>query len=155
MLSLRRSFHSRHRHDSAFNPAEWRQAEHVFVHFLLQRCGRHHVCVRYSHVFSLSVRLSVPPKYALSALALNTASPNSLQPPFSPPLLPSNWLQPPVPSATIPQPQSSGPSWKESLHHSTAAPWVRAVMANGFRTPPGCWAVAGLMGCPLWLWTRR
>ncbi|GLC58690.1 hypothetical protein PLESTB_001390200 [Pleodorina starrii] len=50
---------------------------------------------------------------------------------------------------------ASGPAWKDPLHFSTAPRWARSVMANGFRTPPGCWAVAGLMGCPLWMWAHR
>ena len=33
--------------------------------------------------------------------------------------------------------------------------WVQKVMENGFRTPQGSLTVFGLMGCPVWLWTRR
>ena len=32
---------------------------------------------------------------------------------------------------------------------------LQAVMRNGFRTPLGVLTVAGLFGCPLWLWARR
>lgn len=28
-------------------------------------------------------------------------------------------------------------------------------MANGFKTPLGCYVVAGLMGLPLWVWVRH
>ncbi|KXZ53480.1 hypothetical protein GPECTOR_7g930 [Gonium pectorale] len=48
-----------------------------------------------------------------------------------------------------------GAVWKAEVQLGPTPPWVRAVMANGFKTPAGCLAVAGLMGCPLWLWARR
>lgn len=48
---------------------------------------------------------------------------------------------------------SSG-NWKTS-YFATAPPWVSAVMKNGFKTPPGCLAIAGLMGLPLWLYALR
>ncbi|GIL89572.1 hypothetical protein Vretimale_1874 [Volvox reticuliferus] len=50
---------------------------------------------------------------------------------------------------------AAGPAWKDARHFAGGPFWVRAVMANGFKTPSGCLAVAGLMGCPLWLWARR
>ena len=47
--------------------------------------------------------------------------------------------------------QGGGAAWKSGCF--SQAPWyVSAVMANGFRTPAGVLAVAGLMGLPLWLW---
>ena len=33
--------------------------------------------------------------------------------------------------------------------------WVQSVMANGFKTPIGSLAIAGLMGLPLHLWACR
>eukprot|EP00775_Hariotina_reticulata_P012273 gene12273-12410_t len=45
----------------------------------------------------------------------------------------------------------SGSNWKESFF-ADAPGWVRAVMAEGFKTVPGAVAVLGLMGCPLWAW---
>jgi hypothetical protein len=32
--------------------------------------------------------------------------------------------------------------------------WVQLVMRNGFRSPFGVLAIAGLSGCPLWLFAR-
>jgi len=48
----------------------------------------------------------------------------------------------------------SGAEWK-SAFFAGAPGWVKAVMANGFRQPAGAAAVAGLMGCPLWLFAVR
>ncbi|KAI8474395.1 MAG: hypothetical protein J3K34DRAFT_407636 [Monoraphidium minutum] len=49
---------------------------------------------------------------------------------------------------------AGGAEWKREFF--AAAPrWAAAVMADGFRTPLGAAAVAGLMGCPLWAWAVR
>uniref|UniRef100_A0AAY4DKP2 CDP-diacylglycerol--inositol 3-phosphatidyltransferase n=1 Tax=Denticeps clupeoides TaxID=299321 RepID=A0AAY4DKP2_9TELE len=46
-----------------------------------------------------------------------------------------------------------GARWKNSF---TKGPyWVRAIMANGFRTPPGLLTIAGLHVLPLWLYGGR
>ncbi|KAG2444197.1 hypothetical protein HYH02_009135 [Chlamydomonas schloesseri] len=50
---------------------------------------------------------------------------------------------------------AAGAAWKHESHFDAAPAWVAAVMARGFKTPPGCLAIAGLMGCPLWLWACR
>lgn len=50
--------------------------------------------------------------------------------------------------------QGGGMAWKTGCFRG-APWWVRAVMAANFRSLPGAWAVAGLMGVPLWLWSRR
>ncbi|XP_034024914.1 CDP-diacylglycerol--glycerol-3-phosphate 3-phosphatidyltransferase isoform X2 [Thalassophryne amazonica] len=42
-----------------------------------------------------------------------------------------------------------GHQWKSSF--TDAPPVIRAVMANGFWTPLGCWVVSGLHGLPLWV----
>ena len=50
--------------------------------------------------------------------------------------------------------QMAGAAWKDRLF--VGAPrWVTIVMSNGFRSPAGAVAVAGLMGAPLWAWARR
>ena len=59
----------------------------------------------------------------------------------------------------LPQPrhivaQGGGAAWKTGCFRS-APWWVHSVMAANFRSLPGAWAVAGLMGAPLWLWCRR
>lgn len=43
-----------------------------------------------------------------------------------------------------------GDQWKNSFNRSP--PIIRAIMANGFRTPLGLWVVAGLHCLPLWLY---
>ncbi|KAM9801200.1 uncharacterized protein ACB057_008265 [Neosynchiropus ocellatus] len=45
---------------------------------------------------------------------------------------------------------TQGERWKKSF--SSGPPIVRAIMANGFRTPLGLWVVGGLHGLPLWLY---
>lgn len=50
--------------------------------------------------------------------------------------------------------QAGGAAWRTGCFMD-APTWVRAVMADGFRTPAGAAAVAGLFGAPLWLWARR
>ncbi|KAG2436904.1 hypothetical protein HXX76_006423 [Chlamydomonas incerta] len=50
---------------------------------------------------------------------------------------------------------AAGAAWKQESQFAAAPAWVAAVMARGFKTPPGCLAIAGLMGCPLWLWASR
>ena len=52
------------------------------------------------------------------------------------------------------RPQAAGARWKAQVFEA-APPWAAAVMANGFRSPAGAAAVAGLMGCPLWAWAGR
>ena len=37
----------------------------------------------------------------------------------------------------------------------SAGRWVQWTMANGFKSPLGVLAIAGLMGLPLWLWACR
>ena len=37
----------------------------------------------------------------------------------------------------------------------SAGRWVQRTMANGFKSPSGILAIAGLMGLPLWLWAKR
>ncbi|XP_017277525.1 uncharacterized protein si:ch1073-145m9.1 isoform X2 [Kryptolebias marmoratus] len=46
-----------------------------------------------------------------------------------------------------------GEQWKSSF--SSSPPLIRAIMANGFRTPLGVWAVSGLHCLPLWLYAHR
>lgn len=48
-----------------------------------------------------------------------------------------------------------GAAWKTGGAFAGAPPWVTAIMAAEFRTVPGALAVAGLFGCPLWLFARR
>ncbi|CAK6970335.1 CDP-diacylglycerol--inositol 3-phosphatidyltransferase [Scomber scombrus] len=43
-----------------------------------------------------------------------------------------------------------GDRWKDSFTSSPAL--IRAIMANGFRTPLGTWVVSGLHCLPLWLY---
>ncbi|KAG9265169.1 hypothetical protein AMEX_G21538 [Astyanax mexicanus] len=43
-----------------------------------------------------------------------------------------------------------GAQWKSSFTESPT--WVRAVMAKGFKTPPGVLTIAGLHGMPVWLY---
>ncbi|KAK9817549.1 hypothetical protein WJX74_004121 [Apatococcus lobatus] len=50
--------------------------------------------------------------------------------------------------------KGGGAAWKTG-YFSNSPWWVQKVMANGFRTPQGSLTVLGLMGCPVWLWTRR
>ncbi|KAK9816868.1 hypothetical protein WJX72_006323 [[Myrmecia] bisecta] len=50
--------------------------------------------------------------------------------------------------------KAGGAAWKIGCF-ADAPGWVRAVMANGFKTPLGALTVVGLMGCPLWFWARR
>ena len=50
--------------------------------------------------------------------------------------------------------QGGGAAWKEGCF-SDAPRWAAAVMANGFKTPPGALAISGLMGLPLWFWARK
>ena len=50
--------------------------------------------------------------------------------------------------------QGGGPAWKQG-YFKDAPGWVRQVMANGFKTPIGAFAIAGLMGAPLWVWSIR
>eukprot|EP00897_Mesotaenium_endlicherianum_P005571 jgi/Mesen1/5041/ME000025S04438 len=47
-----------------------------------------------------------------------------------------------------------GAAWKTGCFVG-APPWVAAVMAHNFRSPPGVAAIAGLHFLPLWLWLRR
>ncbi|XP_070685816.1 uncharacterized protein [Pempheris klunzingeri] len=48
---------------------------------------------------------------------------------------------------------TSGDQWKDSFTSSPRL--IRAVMANGFRTPLGTWVVSGLHCLPLWLYGCR
>ncbi len=50
--------------------------------------------------------------------------------------------------------RGGGAAWKTGCFRG-APWWVRLLMAANFRSLPGAWAVAGLMGTPLWLWCRR
>ena len=50
--------------------------------------------------------------------------------------------------------QWGGAAWKTGCF-SDAPWWATAVMKNGFRTPAGALAVAGLFGLPLWLWYKN
>ncbi|KAM8768529.1 uncharacterized protein AB9X84_022727 isoform 1-T1 [Acanthopagrus schlegelii] len=43
-----------------------------------------------------------------------------------------------------------GDHWKNSF--TTSPRFIRAIMANGFRTPLGTWVVSGLHCLPLWLY---
>ncbi|XP_015223158.1 CDP-diacylglycerol--glycerol-3-phosphate 3-phosphatidyltransferase isoform X1 [Lepisosteus oculatus] len=43
-----------------------------------------------------------------------------------------------------------GAQWKSRL--GAGPPWVQAVMANGFKTPPGVLAIGGLHVLPVWLY---
>ena len=47
--------------------------------------------------------------------------------------------------------QGGGAAWKTG-YFCEAPPWVKAVMRNGFKTIPGIFAIAGIMGTPMWLW---
>ncbi|XP_013889356.1 uncharacterized protein si:ch1073-145m9.1 isoform X2 [Austrofundulus limnaeus] len=46
-----------------------------------------------------------------------------------------------------------GEQWKSSFNNSPRL--IRAIMANGFRTPLGVWVVSGLHCLPLWLYAHR
>jgi hypothetical protein len=54
----------------------------------------------------------------------------------------------------VPQVAADAGSWKAAAFER-APPWVKVVMQRGLRNPFGCLVVAGLMGCPLWLWAQR
>lgn len=76
---------------------------------------------------------------------------------LSPPPLPLNQHHLPTLCPCLPSPplQVSGAEWKVSFF-AAAPPWVAAVMGGGrFSSPAGWWAVAGLMGAPLWAWCVR
>ncbi|KAI3429770.1 hypothetical protein D9Q98_010083 [Chlorella vulgaris] len=47
-----------------------------------------------------------------------------------------------------------GAAWKSGGCFRDAPRWVQLVMGNGFRSPLGVLAIAGLSGCPLWLFAR-
>ncbi|KAK9909620.1 hypothetical protein WJX75_005194 [Coccomyxa subellipsoidea] len=47
--------------------------------------------------------------------------------------------------------KGGGAAWKTG-YFCEAPPWVKAVMRNGFKTIPGIFAIAGIMGTPMWLW---
>ncbi|PNH11816.1 CDP-diacylglycerol--inositol 3-phosphatidyltransferase 1, partial [Tetrabaena socialis] len=49
---------------------------------------------------------------------------------------------------------AAGEAWKSEANFSAAPGWVQAVMANGFWSPAGVLAMAGLQGCPLWVWAQ-
>ncbi|XP_031553385.1 uncharacterized protein LOC116290484 [Actinia tenebrosa] len=47
-----------------------------------------------------------------------------------------------------------GKAWKGSSKSSPPV-WVQAVMANGFKTPIGAFAILGLHGLPIWFYIER
>ena len=59
----------------------------------------------------------------------------------------SLWRPPPRPAHPTPN--------LRSLSRCDAPYWVRGVMHNGFRSPAGALAIAGLHGTPLWMYARR
>lgn len=73
--------------------------------------------------------------------------------------LPLHWAAPLLPclewlvfTCSMSQAADDRSQWKQSF---AAGPWwVGAVMANGFKNPAGCLAVAGLHFLPVWVWLR-